>query len=131
MSANLDDLDDLDELPTYPLADALAAGVPPGVHIFARRAGGLRLTRPDGSHVRFTLMHPNWNRNGGTWYAKGHAGRATFTGYAGGDRPRGGGVPGLSAAGIRRALDGIERQRARHLAGVERTRCVCCGRVRV
>ena len=123
---------DLDGLPSYPLADALAAGVPPYVREDARRAAGLWLTVPDGPPVRFLLSWPTDRGNRGEWHAKrSHKGR-TLSGYAGGHAPRGGGVAGLSAAGIRRALDGLDRQEARWASGEAQPKrwrlCRCCGR---
>ena len=124
---------DLDlDVPTYPLADALAWGVRPDVAAEAHHAGRLHLTRPDAPPVRFILDRwPPGPR--GTWTAKGqHRGR-TLTGYAGGHRPRGGGVAGLSAEGVRRAVAGIDRQRSRWASGAARPRppehpCPTCGR---
>lgn len=123
------------EPPTYPLADALRWGVPAEVSDSVVRregySGWLSLTRSDGPPVRF--YWDGWPPGpGGTWYAKGtHRGR-TLTGYAGGHRPRGGGIAGLSAEGIRRALDGIERQREGWESGRSRRRvyrpCPTCGR---
>lgn len=119
-------------VPSFPLADALMWGVPPDVAEDGRLAGRLDLTRPDGSRVRF--LWDGWPPGPrGTWVAKvSHKGR-TLTGYAGGHRPRGGGVAGLSRAGVRRAVDGIERQRARWDSGEAQPKrrypcCSACGR---
>lgn len=120
----------------YPLGEALRSGVPASAAEYARRVGRLHLIpdpdsdgdgpNGDGSPVVFLLDF--WPpRPLGTWTAKRHRGRRTFTGYAGRHRPRGGGVPGLSAAGIRRALDGLDRQEARW-KGPGPDRCPCCGR---
>ena len=119
------------DAPNYPLSDALASGVPFDVAEDARRSRRLYLTRLGAEPVR--LLWESWPRGpGGTWYAKRSWRSRTLTGYAGGHRPRGGGVPGLSADGIRRALAGLDRQQARWQSGEARRRvyrpCPSCGR---
>lgn len=111
-------------VPSYPLADALAWGVPPSVRGPAHVLGRLDLTRPDGPPLRLALWHRYWKRNGGAWYAKERRNGRSLTGYAGGHAPRGGGRVGLSAEGIAAALAGIDRQDRG-----PRPRCSCCGAI--
>ena len=119
--------------PSYPLADALAWGVPLHVREDARLAGCIDLTREDGPPVRF-LHSAAWMRNRGEWTAKRSWKGRTLTGYAGGHAPRGGGVAGLSDDGVRRAIAGLDRQERRWATGAaqRKTRgpvCPTCGRL--
>lgn len=118
---------------TYSLDYALDFGVPDYLAETARDCGGIDLTRDDGTAVRFRFdAWPPGSR--GAWYAKRHTGGRTFTGYAGGHAPRGGGVPGLSPEGIARALAGLDRQEHRWASGEAKPRdrgpvCPSCGRL--
>ncbi len=116
----------------FNLDAVLADGVPPWMLATARQLGRLDLTTADGTAVR--LLHEAWPPGpGGTWYAKGRENGRTFTGYCGGHAPRGGGVPGLSAEGVRRGVEGVERQAKRWASGEAKPRvrgpvCPCCHR---
>ena len=80
-------------------------GVPVWLWDQARRFGWVHLADASGRTVHRLRLN-SW----GGWEAKDYRDGKTLTGYAGYHRPRRTGVPGLSAAGIRRALANMERQ---------------------
>ena len=97
-------------VPHVPLAVALRQGVGDHDRIKASLADRIVLTDADGEPaVTLYLRCRHWP-NGGEWYVKRHVDGRSLTGYAGGHRPRGGGVAGLSAEGIARALAALDRQ---------------------
>jgi hypothetical protein len=95
-----------DPVMEYPLQEAVEEGVLPILWPEAKRRARLDLTDDDGTRVPLILTPY------GDWHAKRYTGGRTLTGYAGRHAPTRGGVPGLSAEGVRRAVDALDAQEA-------------------